>query len=259
MIIGVLSSISPSNLKPFIKRFVTLWRRKQHARRLGFYFKRAAAFALPSEIQIGTKLLHLSLPNDGGTRTAFVDVLLDDCYRLQELPDDVQNVVDVGCHVGLFSIAARNRWPKAMIHAYEPNAALKHYFEHHAAQAGFSVYPEAVGLTSGRVALVPNADSVQVRTVEADNGGIPQVSFNNALARLGGSVDLVKLDCEGAEWSMFQDEESWRQTRFLTMEFHLWAGYTLEELKARLSKMGFKIRHLEVAGPDFGVLLASRQ
>jgi FkbM family methyltransferase len=245
-------------LKSAIKRIVTLLKRKQRARRLGFRFKRAAAFTPPSEIQIGTKRLSLSLTDDGGTRTAFIDVLLDDCYRLHELPDDIHKVVDIGCHIGLFSIAARNRWPQAVIHAYEPNAALKSNWEHHAIQAGFSVYGEAVGITSGSVALAHNADSVQVRTVETGNGTIHQIPFRDALARLGGNADLVKLDCEGAEWPILQDEEPWKQVRFLTMEFHLWAGYTLEELKACLSKIGFQIRRLEVTGPDFGVLLAGR-
>lgn len=258
MDIGVLSSMPDSTLNPLTKRLVTLWKRKRRARRLGIDFGRAAAFLVPSEILIGTKHLHVSLPDDGGSRTAFIDVLLDDCYRLRDLPDDIKKIVDIGCHAGLFSIAARNRWPRAVIHAYEPNPALQKHFEYHASQAGFSVYREAVGLTSGTVALVPNADSVKVSTVQANKGGVPQVSFNKVVDRLGGSVDLVKLDCEGAEWPILRDEVSWRQTRFLTMEFHLWAGYTLEELKSSISKLGFHIRCVEITGPDFGVLLAGR-
>jgi FkbM family methyltransferase len=246
------------NPKPTTKRLVTLWKRKQRARRLGFHFGRAAGFVPPSEIQLGTKRLHLSLPDDGGTRTAFIDVLLDDCYRLREIPDDVQKIVDIGCHVGLFSIAARKRWPQAVIHAYEPNAALKSHWEHHAGQAGFSIYPEAVGIDAGSVALVPNPDSVQVRTVQNGNGTIHQVAFREVLARMGGNVDLVKLDCEGAEWPILQDKTCWENVRFVTMEFHLWAGYTLDELKACISKIGFRVGYLEVTGADFGVLVANR-
>jgi len=241
-----------------LTRVSVLWQRKQRARQLGFRFQRAAGFVLPSEICIGSRHLHLHLPNDGGTRTALVDVLLDDCYRLRELPDDVRSVVDIGCHAGLFSIGARNRWPKAVIHAYEPNSAVKNCYERHAAQAGFKVYPEAVGLLSGRVSLVPDADSVQVRAAETNNGDIPQVAFREVLARLGEESDLVKMDCEGAEWQILRDDDSWQKVRFLTMEFHLWAGYTLDDLRSRITSLGFRIRHCEMTGKDFGLLLAGR-
>jgi hypothetical protein len=93
-----------TNLNPVTKRLVTLWKRKQRPSQLGFYFKHSAAFVLPSSIQIATKRLHLSLPDNGGTRTAFINVLLDDWYRLRDLRDDVQKVVDIGCHVGLFPL-----------------------------------------------------------------------------------------------------------------------------------------------------------
>jgi len=237
---------------------ITLLKRKQRAREFGFWFKRAAVFTLPSGIQIGTKRISLNLPDDGGTRTAFIDVLLDDCYWLRELPDDIHTVVDIGCHAGLFSLAARNRWPESVIHGYEPNAAMKNHWKYHAAQADFSVRTESVGIAAGTVAMVPNADSVQVRTVETDNGRVRQVGFREVVARLGGSVGVVKMDCEGAEWPILRDQESWKHVRFLTMEFHLWAGYTLEELRARLAKLGFRIRHVQVTGSDFGVLLAER-
>lgn len=242
-----------------LRRLDMLRKRKQRARELGFRFKRAAGFAIPSHIQIGAKHIELSLPDDGGTRTAFIDVLLDDCYRLRQMPDDIRTVVDIGCHVGLFSLAARSHWPQAIIHAYEPNASLKTHWERHAAQAGFLVYAEAVGSASGSVNLVPNADSVQARTIEAKDGTIHQVAFKDVISRLGGKADLVKLDCEGAEWSILRDQESWSHVRFLTMEFHLWAGYNVEELKARVFEMDFQIRHFEITGADFGLLLAARE
>jgi FkbM family methyltransferase len=219
---------------------------------------RAAEFTLPSEIQVGTVPLRLSLPDDGGTRTAFIDVLLDDCYLLHQFPDDVGTVMDVGCHVGLFSIAARNRWPNAVIHAYEPNGMLRERWEKHATQAKFFVYEEAVGDVSGTVGLIPNEDSVQVRVTETADGSVKQIAFRKAIARLGDQVDLVKLDCEGAEWSILRDEETWKKVRFLTMEFHLWAGYTLEELKLRISNLGFQIKYLQMTGSNFGILSAYR-
>jgi FkbM family methyltransferase len=246
------------HLKQIVDRFNLLKKRKKQARKLGFNFKRAAEFVLPSQIQIGSIYLNLSLPADNGTRTAFIDVLLDDCYFLREFPDDIQTVIDIGGHAGLFSIAARNRWPLAVIHTYEPNGALKENWGKHAKQANFSVYEEAVGEVAGKVSLIPNEDSVQVRTAETTDGLVRQIALRSAVARLGNTVDLVKLDCEGAEWKILRDKEAWMKVRFLTMEFHLWAGYTVDELRERVSDLGFQIMHLQLTGPDFGILSAYR-
>ena len=240
-------------------RAITLLRRARRARTLGTRFGGAASFGVPDRIVVAGKALLLHLPVDRGTRNAFIDIMLDDCYGLERLPDDVATVVDVGCHAGLFSIAARRRWPRASIHAYEPNQALREHWSAHASQADFSVFPEAVGFSAGFVSLVPGEDSVHTRTGENGQGEVPRIAFAEALARLGERIDVVKLDCEGAEWEILQDAESWRGVRFLTMEFHLWAGYSLAQLHERLHTLGLGVASHRFGGADFGILTASRR
>ncbi len=241
-----------------IRRILTLFKRRNRARRFGFSFERAAGFVPPREIRIAGERVTLSLPKDGGSAAAFVDVLLDDCYGLVGLPNEIKTVLDAGCHAGLFALAARDRWPNSLIHAYEPNPALRSHWESHAKQASFTVFPEALGAENGAVEIVDHADSVQARTAAALSGGVTQTAFREAVKRLGGTVDVVKLDCEGAERDLFRDAEAWRQVRFLTMEFHLWAGYTLNELRSMLSRLGFRIGHCEMKGPDFGIIRARK-
>lgn len=239
-------------------RLLILNHRKQSARRLGLNFHRAADFALPPEIQMDSHKVPLSLPDDVGTRTAFVDVLLDDCYGLNHLPENLERVLDIGAHAGLFSLAARLRFPQAQIHAYEPNPQIQPYLAKQAAVGRFSYFGSAVGLTAGRVCLDLCADSVQTRVHRGDQGDIQCVSFAQSVDRLQGTPDLVKLDCEGAEWEILQDETTWQKVRNLTMEFHLWAGYTLDQLKQRVAHLGFHERYSKLTGKDFGLLLAGR-
>jgi FkbM family methyltransferase len=242
-----------------ISKLLRLRHRKKSARRLGFEFQRAAGFTVPPEIRLGSRCVRLSLPDDEGTKTAFVDVLLDDCYQLQTWPGDFKTVMDIGAHAGLFSLAARLNFPNAEIHAYEPNPQMHPFLSKQAEGGGFTFFKEAVGLVEGRMSLDSGADSVQMRTHRSEQGDIRCESFANAVARLMGKVDLVKLDCEGAEWEILKDEATWKNVRNITMEFHLWAGYTLEELKARITQLGFKIKHCNLAGKDFGLLQASRE
>ena len=221
-------------------------------------FQRAEGFRLPSEIRVDSRKLSLNLPDDGGTRTAFIDVLLDDCYRLRKLPNNLKSILDVGAHAGLFSLAARLNFPNAEIHAYEPNPQMRPFLSKQAHTASFSYFPQAVGLEDGWASLEVGSDSVQTRVHAGTPGEIQCVSFAQAVAGLNGTVDLVKLDCEGAEWKILQDERAWQNVRILTMEFHLWAGYTLEELQSRVVRLGFKERNCKLTGKDFGLLLATR-
>ena len=144
--------------------------------------------------------------------TTFVELMLDDCYRLREIAReaDIATVLDIGANVGLFSIAARAAFPRSKIHAYEPNSVLSRCLRRHAEQAGFEPFAEAVGHEAGMVSLAVDSQSSLLSSTRHDpDGSIPQIAFATALDRLGGPVDLVKLDCEGAEWEILADQSSW--------------------------------------------------
>jgi FkbM family methyltransferase len=241
-----------------MNRLLKLLVRRFRARRLGTRFPRAAGFVVPDSILVAGTRKDIHLPDDNGSKVAFIDIFLDDCYGLERMPDKVNVVLDVGAHAGLFSVAVRNRWPGAQVHAYEPNPFMAGWISSQAAAARFSWWPEAVGAETGHVVIRPYSDSVQTRTETDVTGGIPQVAFREALARAGGRADLVKLDCEGAEWGILSDARAWEQVGLLTMEYHLWAGYTLQELEARIKGLGFTITYSEKTGADFGLLRARR-
>ncbi len=165
--------------------------------------------------------------------------------------------MDIGANVGLFGVAARNAFPAAQIHAYEPNPYLEQYLAVQAKSANFSYFMEAVGLENGRVSLDFNTDSVQTRSKNDNAGKIPQSSFREALARLGGDVDLVKMDCEGAEWDIFEDRDSWKRVQHLSMEYHLWPYHTHNEVFEVVKHLGFQVREYKPID-NFGLLIASR-
>jgi FkbM family methyltransferase len=241
-----------------LSRIQNLIRRRRSAKRLGFTFQRAANFTTPAALlndETG-RYMPLHLPKDAGTRAAFIDVFLDDAYGLLELPDSVSTIVDIGCHAGLFAAFARLRWPHASIHGYEPNPQMTPFWEQQSTEFQFIVHPQAVGLSPGFISMQSAADSVHARTQSILGGAIPQCAFADTLSRHGDCVDLVKLDCEGAEWDILKDIPSWRRVRHLTMEFHLWAGYSLEDLRAHLRRMNWQVNHCTFQGEDFGLLRA---
>jgi hypothetical protein len=63
--------------------------------------------------------------------------------------------------------------------------------------------------------------------------------------RIGGNVDLLKLDCEGAEWQILQDVDTMRHVRSVRMEYHKNGGHTLDELLGLARDAGFDASHVQ--------------
>jgi FkbM family methyltransferase len=242
------------------ERTARLWRRQRAARRLGTRFRRAASFALPRTIRINGRDVALAVPDEYGQRIAFVELLLDDCYHLRQLAGraKIETVIDIGANVGLFGLAARAAFPNAMIHAYEPNPALEAALARHAEAVGVAYFLDAIGRDAGFISLdVQPGESVQSRSRSDPRSLIPQIAFRETLERIGGHADLVKMDCEGAEWEILEDPESWRRVDFLTMEYHLSEDQGHEAIVAALKRIGFAVRSHRPA-TNFGLVFAER-
>lgn len=240
-----------------VQRFFNLVRRITRARNLGVNFQRAATFEIPNSLLINGTRKSLSLPQEQGVKIAFVEIFLDDCYGLKQLPQSSLKILDIGANVGLFSVAARNRFPQAVIHAYEPNPHLEKYLQMQAHTAGFDYFMEAVGLSEGKVSLEFYQTSMLTRTRVEEAGEISQVAFRQTIERLGGSVDLAKVDCEGAEWLLFQDKENWQFIQNLSMEYHLMSDHKHDEVRQVIQDLGFHVKK-QIPIRNFGLLLASR-
>lgn len=243
-----------------IERMIRLWHRRSAARRLGTRFSRAATFTLPRTIRLNGRNVDIDVPDEPGQLTAFVELLLDDCYSLRSLARRarIETVIDIGANVGLFGLAARAAFPEATIHAYEPNLALGPALAHQARSAGIEYFLDAVGRDTGFVWLdVDPGGSVLSRTRSDPGGSIPQIAFSEALKRIGGHADLVKMDCEGAEWAILEDHDSWRQVEFLTMEYHLAVDQRHDAIVLAVKGIGFAVRS-HVPATNFGLILAKR-
>ena len=216
--------------------------RRNRATKLGIEFHRCENFHLPDKININGEPKLLNLPDERGIKSEFIENLLDDCYQLEKLSQPITTILDIGAHAGLFSVAARNIFPHAIIHAYEPNPSLEKYLKNQAQVANFKYFMEAVGAEDGKVLLNFDENSGCVRSQVDERGNVTMVALRQTIERLGGCVDLVKLDCEGAEWLIFEDREAWRSVKNLTMEYHLYPSHTEDEIRDIIeNSLGFKI------------------
>ncbi|MGA3186194.1 MAG: FkbM family methyltransferase [Bryobacteraceae bacterium] len=148
--------------------------------------------------------------------------------------------MDIGANIGLFTLAARRQFVNAEIHCYEPNPSVLDHLRSHCASVGAHLNEAAVGKTNGEVSLEISDNSLHTVTKVSTKGGVRLESFSSVIAGIG-NVDLLKLDCEGAEWDIFQCEDAWKAVRSLTMEYHLWAKpeSTTDDLQQQLLGLGF--------------------
>ncbi len=248
-----------------LQRWLQLMRRRVRARRYGFDFRRAASFTLPDAIDIAGRSVNLRWPaGDDDIQWIFYEILLDDRYRLDRLRGrPIRSVLDVGAHIGLFTLAARDAFPDAVIHAYEPNRQLEAPLKHHAAQVGATHHIEALGAVEGRVSLRHfGPSSGQTLTQRDEHGDVNQVTFRQALERLGGKADLVKLDCEFAEWPLFEDAEAWHNVNHLVMEYHVHPRHApvrdVDGVRRVVESLGFTTIDTVVEHAQSGYLYARR-
>lgn len=228
-----------------------------NARRFGIWFARNKWFSLPKRIWINNREQVLSHPGEIGVTNDFLACMIWNDYGLRVNLPAPKTIVDIGANIGLFSLAARGTYSNARIHAYEPNPRAVPYLRENTKGLDIEIFDEAVGSTDGFVSIDDQGDSNQATTQSKENGSIRQVALSTVISRIAGPIDLLKLDCEGAEWELFNAGECWNSIRHLRMEYHLGNSHTFAEVATTLRRLGFGItRHRP--NTNFGLVWASR-
>lgn len=157
--------------------------------------------------------------------------------------------IDIGAHIGVWSL--RMAWKGATVYAYEPepeNYALLWRNVHDNRTIGV-VHPRNLAVMGARgdypyhkwQKSAGNTASGGMYYHDADTPAIVvrAVTLADAVTMAGGHVDVVKFDCEGAEYDILETAapETLRAIRRIVMEWH-----KTEQDKDRL------MRHLEHAG-----------
>lgn len=204
--------------------------------------------------------MKLDFPPGENTESDFIACFLRNSYGLRHELGEVRSILDVGANVGFFSLAARSFYPGAIIHAYEPNPRVLPDLRVNTEDFNISVFPEAVGSEEGFVTILDEGPSDEARTRKASESSqaIRQVSLSAAIERMGGSLDLLKLDCEGAEWDILTSQNCWHAIRHIRMEIHFFGGETLEDANARLQRIGFTVLRADTTNPEMAMIWARR-
>ncbi|MEO5800904.1 MAG: FkbM family methyltransferase [Gemmatimonadales bacterium] len=147
----------------------------------------------------------------------------------RDLDFDLDNVptriIDGGANIGLASLIFARQWPNAQIVAIELEPANFALAQRNCAHLpNITLRNAAIWGSSGSVAVVnPDADAHSFRAeMSTEAGEIRAFRIGELLDTLEWeSVDLVKLDIEGAERVVLGDADAWLpRVRHLLVELH---------------------------------------
>ena len=159
----------------------------------------------------------------------------NDEYGLNGIPFNKGDVVvDIGGHVGIFSIYLAKKFPDITVYSCEPHPINLHHFK-------MNLELNEVK----NVFLIPSAVSKDGRDLEMytrlyNTGGnsavfkkpdnncigrrfkVPSVSLDHLFKKFGLDVcKLLKIDCEGCEYEILTNTDILSKVEYLSGEFHM--------------------------------------
>lgn len=198
----------------------------------------------------------------GGIMPIFKEIFMEDLYEIDFLKKRLPVnpvIVDVGANVGFFALFMASQFPGASVYAFEPLPGnYTHLQRHFQLNAGKKLIAQnkAVAGSKGTLTLHYNPevnftalasmhttfDASNTRQVEVESVGLPDIFTQFNLQ----SIDLLKLDCEGAEYDILYQCPAalFPKISQIAMETH--AGKkpdeNMESLAAYLRKQGYQLK-----------------
>jgi FkbM family methyltransferase len=213
--------------------------------------------ALGKEVTVklasGERLILSGLRYELGTA---YDIFVNEAYRFPRPIDSasIKRIVDVGANVGHSILYWAPHFPEARIEAFEPHPvhldllrrtiALNHLTDR------VTVYDVAAGTRGGRAELADHGTASAIIAEDGPGGALRQniylIEVADFFEVIGEArVDLLKLDCEGAEFDLLMDERFEQlDVRNLVMEWHETAAHPTAErdLSSRLLELGWELQ-----------------
>jgi FkbM family methyltransferase len=166
--------------------------------------------------------------------TRDVDILNEifsvECYappvEVARLLDALESpaIMDLGANIGLFGLYAFGRWPDARVLGFEPDSANAELLDRTIAANGLADRWRAVrAACSNRdgIARFSAGHLSESKISEAGHSNVVEVPMVDAFDACR-DADILKIDIEGAEWSILTDPRLSQLRAFaIVLEWHL--------------------------------------
>jgi FkbM family methyltransferase len=191
----------------------------------------------------------------GGDLWILREVLVEETYRpvLKLLPPRPIRVLDIGAHIGAFTIWLHRQHGVHEAFCFEPDSDSFSLCQFNLQQNGCNgvrPYQQAIGGSTRESEIwmdtVTHARSTlhkRVTSSAPQYSNVQVIALNEWLEEVQGNFDLLKMDCEGSEWEIL-DAAPAAFTRFsiIVAEIHADPNgkRTINDFAIALSQHGFK-------------------
>lgn len=209
------------------------------------------------QIHYNKKLVEINISSDAD-ESVFNEIFTEREYKMLEpiIVGAKAPIIDIGAHIGIFSVYCAVLNSKMQIFAYEPNAenyaAMKENLKENEVR-NVACKNVAVGGQIGDRILYISKDSHNHSLISeeasGDFSGVEKKVPTTTLARILeqnrlASVSLVKMDCEGAEFEILENLPAsvFAAVANFYVEYHEYAdNMRAPRLREIFQKNGFKV------------------
>src|SRR5262245_40633976 len=184
------------------------------------------------------------------------ETCLDRDYERDAAIEDDWTVVDVGAAIGDFTVHAARLCPRGTVHAFEPLPDTFTRLDDHVRMNGVTnvqASQEAIASAEGTLTLYTETGLTGQHRTAGDPSKaaeavfrVPATTLARAFAERGiARCDLLKIDCEGAEFEIVLglDPDVLGRVSRIVLEYHDHVTtHTHEELVRYLEQQGFEVR-----------------
>lgn len=204
----------------------------------------------PSESLVFTRSFWIRADNAAQDLVVVNDIVENDSYRIDELPMPSPVIVDVGAHIGCFAARLHRRNPLARIIAveccpenipalernisrfativqgavtYERDVALLNAVFPNCVTTGGSIVASRAEIERRLAAGELQSRDSQESTKDywADLRPLPTLTLEEIVAQHGfDQIDVLKLDCEGSEFSILRNTTLLPRIKLIVGEYH---------------------------------------
>jgi FkbM family methyltransferase len=192
---------------------------------------------------------HVIPVRDFMTLYIYKEIFVDRCYDMT-FDRSAPLILDIGANSGLFALRLKQLYPSAQIACYEPFPPNFVQLENTIAVNcldGVTPLQKAVGAHPGRAKLFVhkrNMGGHSFYAVEAhttDHVDVEVIDIPSILGDLQQQVDLLKLDCEGAEFDILMNLAASDARRIRRIIVETTSNlYDVDQLNAQMSSLGYQ-------------------
>jgi len=186
-------------------------------------------------------------------RSVLKEVWLKEIYNKHGVRvEKGDTVIDIGGHIGIFSIYAAHLSETGKVYAFEPFIENFKRLEEHKKinhKENLFAFNKGVAETDGKQTLFLSPDkntgghsmhlkNQSQRKVEIETINLIRFCDENKIEK----IDFLKLDCEGAEFDILKGSEAILQrVKKIILECHPYGENTCDKMVATLERNGFKV------------------